>query len=222
MRLLIAESDRLSGESIAGELRDRGYVTDLVRDGETALSYVRCREYTAAVIGWHLPGLPVVRRIRMRNTRLPVLLTGPTAAADRVAGLDAGADDFQAAPFDPAELAARLRALHRRARDATGPAVTVAGITLDPAARQASDAFGALPLTVTELGILEVLIRRHPAAVTRPVIAAAVWRDDAKSLGSNTISVHMSRIRAKLPRGARIETVHGIGYRLRAVALAVA
>jgi DNA-binding response OmpR family regulator len=215
VRLLVAESCEPFGDALARGLRGSGYIADLARDGETALAYARCRDYAAAVISWQLPALPVVRRLRLRDTRLPVLLTGKATTAGRVAGLDAGADDFLAAPFDPAELAARLRALQRRAQGTRSPSLTAGGITFDLAAREARAGGTALPLTVTELGILEVLMRRSPAAVPRWVIALHVWADDATVLGSNTISVHVMRIRAKMPATVRIETVHGTGYRLR-------
>lgn len=217
MRLLIAEGDRSSGEGLSRALRGRGYVTDLARDGETALAYARCCGYSAAVIAWRLPGLPgisVTRRVRMRDARLPVLLLGTVPAADRIAGLDAGADDFLPSPPDPGELAARIRALHRRPRDAVPPVIAAGGVTWDPAAREARAGGRELPLTVTEAGILEVLIRRSPAVVTREAIARHVWEDEP---GSNAITVHVARARVKLSgTGARIETVRGIGYRLRA------
>jgi DNA-binding response OmpR family regulator len=217
VRLLIAEGDRRSGEWLARALRGHGYVTDLTADGEAALASARHCGYSAAVIAWHLPrvpGITVTRRIRLRDASVPVLLLGTVTAAERIAGLDAGADDFLPSPPDPGELAARLRALHRRPRDAVPPVLTAAGVTWDPAVREARAGGRELPLTITEAGILEVLIRRSPAVVTREAIARHVWHYEP---GANAIAVHVMRARVKLSgTGARIETVRGIGYRLRA------
>jgi two-component system, OmpR family, response regulator len=217
VRLLIAEGDRSSGEGLASALRRHGYVTDLTADGDTAVACARHGGYSAALIAWQLPrvpGITVTRRIRLRDARLPVLLLGTVTAADRVAGLDAGADDFLPAPPDPAELAARIRALHRRPRDASPPVIAAGHVTWDPATREARAAGRELPLTLTEAGILELLIRRSPAVVSRAEVARHVWEYEP---GSNAIAVHVMRVRAKLPPGAaRIETVRGIGYRLRA------
>ena len=215
----MAEDDESLGETLARGLRDRGYVVDLVQDGEAALRYTRCYEYSVAVVDWRMPrlsGLDVVHRLRRRGTQTPVLMvSGMDAVADRVAGLDAGADDFLVKPFDFGELLARLRALQRRAPEARSPVLTVGDIAYDVAAREARTGEGRLTLTVTELGILEVLMRNSPAVCDRRVIAQHVWTDDAGPLGSNTIDVHVARVRAKLSAAAaRIETVRGIGYRM--------
>jgi two-component system, OmpR family, response regulator len=214
VRILVAESDRPLGEVITRDLRGRGYVADLACDAEAALTRARCPGgYAAAVIGWRLPGLDAVRRIRVRDTRLPVLLTGNATALDRVAGLDAGADDFLAAPLCPGELAARLRALLRRERQARSPVLAAGNVTWDPALHEARAAGHVLALTATEASILELLLRRSPAVVTRADIARHAWDHDP---APNVISVHVARVRAKLGPAARVETVRGIGYRLRA------
>src|SRR5215469_1907692 len=125
VRVLIVEDDASLGPAIASRLRDRGYVVDLVRDGEAALSYSRCYEYSVAVVDWWMPrlsGIDLVHRLRRHGTQFPVLIvSGRTAVEDRIAGLDAGADDFLVKPFDFAELLARLRALQRRAPKAEPP-----------------------------------------------------------------------------------------------------
>jgi two-component system, OmpR family, response regulator len=217
--VLVAEDDQSLGEVLARGLRDRGYVVDLVQDGEAALGYTRCYEYCVAVVNWGMPrlsGLDLVHRLRKRGTQVPVLLlSGKATAADRVAGLDAGADDFLVKPFDFGELLARLRALQRRPPEVKSPVLTVGDVAYDMAAREAWVGEGRLALTATELGILEVLMRHSPATCARRVIAQHVWSDDAGPLGSNTIDVHVARVRAKLSGAAtRIETVRGIGYRL--------
>src|SRR6516162_11650498 len=121
VRVLVAEDDGTLGEVLARGLSSRGYVVDLVGDGETALSYTRCYDYAVAVLDWLMPGvsgIDVVRQLRRRGTRTPVLMiSGKDTPADRVAGLDAGADDYMGKPFDLSELLARLRALQRRPPD---------------------------------------------------------------------------------------------------------
>jgi len=219
VRVLVAEGDASLGEVLARGLRDQGYVVDLVPDGVTALSYTRWHEYSVAVVDWRMPGLSgldVVQRLRRRGSRTPVLMvSGRTAVEDRVAGLDAGADDFLVKPFDFGELLARMRALQRRAAEVRQPVLTVGDVTFDQAARQVRFGDSRLELTMTELGILEVLMRLSPVPGDRRVIAQHVWSDDTNPLGSNTIDVHVARLRAKLAGAtARIETVRGIGYRI--------
>ena len=217
--MLMADDDQVQGEALARRLRDCGYVVDLVLNGATALSYLHCYEYSVAVVDWRLPqlcGLDLVRELRRTETQTPVLLlSARDAAAERVAGLDAGADDFMVRPFDFAELLARLRALQRRP-PALQPATLRAGdLEWYPATREVYVRGHLVPLTPTETGILEVLLRRTPGVVPRRLIAQHAWENDHRPLGSNTIDVHLRRIRAKLTEStARIETVRGIGYRV--------
>jgi DNA-binding response OmpR family regulator len=219
VRVLIAEDDAgLRGALIRG-LREHGYVVDAVADGEAAMRYVRCYEYELAVLDWRMPGqsgLDVVRQIRRRQLPTAVLmLTARDAPADRVTGLDQGADDYLVKPFDFSELLARLRALQRRPATVQQPQLTVGDLVFDPAARVVRVGSYAPELTVTEFGILEMLVRRSPAVVARRSIAMHVWDDEADALGSNTIDVHLARLRAKLASGmVRIETVRGVGYRI--------
>ena len=215
----MVEGDEVLGEVLVERLKDQGYVVDFVRDGETALSYTRWYEYSVAVVGWQMPrmsGIDVVRRLRRRGTHTPVLmLSDRNVPAERVAGLDAGADDFLVKPFDFDELLARLRALQRRAPQAKPPVLTVGDVCYDPAAREVRFGSSSPALTSTELGILEVLMRQSPAACDRRVIAQHVWSDNADPLGSNTIDVHVARLRAKISgANARIQTVRGVGYRI--------
>ena len=200
-------------------LREQGYVVDLVPDGETAASYLRFNEYGVAVIDWRLPrlsGLDLVAGLRRSGSAVPVLmLTARDAPADRIAGLDAGADDYLVKPFDFGELLARLRALQRRPPDARAPLLVLGGLSFDPASREVRCGGRRPVLTGTELGILEILLRRAPGVADRRMIAQHVWDEEADAFGSNTISVHLARLRAKLAGGAvRIETVRGVGYRI--------
>ena len=219
MRVLVAEDDDKFGEVLADGLRDGGYVVDLVADGETALCYARCYEYSVAVLDWLMPGLTgidVVRQLRRRGALLPVLiLSGRDTPQDRVAGLDAGADDYMVKPFDFAELLARLRALQRRPPHMLPTRLVVGGLECDPAQRDVRLGGRRLALTPTELRILEMLMRLSPAVADRRRIAQHVWTDETDAFSSNTIDVHLARLRAKLTdSGARIETVRGTGYRI--------
>src|SRR6202161_2447518 len=208
MRVLVAEDDEHLGEVLVRGLREQGYAVDLAGDGETAGTFLRLYEYAVAVIDWRMPGLTGLDLIRqLREGRrgsvgqaTPVLmLTARDTPADRIAGLDGGADDYLVKPFDFGELLARLRALQS-----------------DPGARHTEvDGRSSPALTMTELGILEALMRRSPGVATRLAIAQQVWADEADAFGSNTIDVHLARLRAKLADArVRIETVRGVGYRI--------
>jgi DNA-binding response OmpR family regulator len=217
----VAEDDESLGAVLTLALTDGGYVVDLVADGESALTYSRCYDYSVAVLDWLMPrmsGIDVVRQLRRQGSRLPVLmLSGRDEPRDRVAGLDAGADDYLVKPFDFAELMARLRALQRRPADVLPPKLAVGDLECDPATRDVRFNGSHPTLTATELSILEILMRRSPAVADRRQIAQHVWRDDAGPFGSNTIDVHLARLRGKLCGStARIETVRGVGYRITA------
>jgi two-component system response regulator QseB len=215
----LAEDDESLGGVLVGGLSRDGYVVDLVADGEMALSYTHCYEYAVAILDWgmpRLPGIDVVRRLRSRGSRIPVLMvSGRGAPEDRVAGLDAGADDYLVKPFDFNELLARLRALQRRPPDVLPPRLVIGDLECDPASREVWFGDQRPALTATELGILETLMRRSPAVAERRQIAQHVWQDDADLFASNTMDVHVARLRHKISdASARIETVRGIGYRI--------
>lgn len=219
MRILVAEDDAALGAVLERGLRETGYVVDLVPDGETAATYLRLYQYAAAVIDWRMPklsGLDLVARLRRAGSVVPVLmLTARDTPSDRIAGLDAGADDYLIKPFDFGELLARLRALQRRPPAARPPLLALGKLELDPAARTVRFGGRQLALTGTEFGILEILLRRSPAVVERQTIAQHVWDEESDGLASNTISVHLARLRSKLAgAGVLIETVRGIGYRI--------
>jgi DNA-binding response OmpR family regulator len=222
--VLVAEDDESLGDVLARGLREQGYVVDLVADGETAASYLRFYEYEVAVVDWRMPrlsGLDLVHRLRGGGSGMPgratpvLMLTARDTPADRIAGLDAGADDYLVKPFDFGELLARLRALQRRPRHTQLPRVTIGNLEFDPASREARIDGHSPTLTATELSILEMLMRRSPGVATRRAIAQHVWDNEADAFGSNTIDVHLARLRAKLASaGVRIETVRGVGYRI--------
>jgi two-component system, OmpR family, response regulator len=219
VRILIAEDDVGLGAVLVRGLREQGYVVDLVPDGETAASYLRFYQYGVAVIDWRMPklsGLDLVNQLRQAGSSVPVLmLTARDTPADRIAGLDAGADDYLVKPFDFGELLARLRALQRRPAGAQPPLLVVGELSFDPAAREVRCGGRRPALTGIELGILEILLRRSPGVADRRMIAQHVWEDEADAFGSNTINVHLARLRSKLTgAGVRIETVRGVGYRI--------
>ena len=219
MRVLVAEDDRGLREVLARGLRENGYVVDAVADGQQAVQFLRSYDYAVAVLDWRMPemsGLEVLQWMRRRESAAAVLmLTARDAPADRVTGLDEGADDYLVKPFDFAELLARIRALQRRPRTAQPPQLVIGDVVFDPATREVRIGAQQPSLTGTERGILEMLMRRSPAVVDRRSIALSVWDNEADALGSNTIDVHMARLRAKLAAGqVRIESVRAVGYRI--------
>ncbi len=221
MRVLVAEDDEALRSVLERGLKENGYVVDAVPDGERALQFLKTYEYDVAVLDWRMPkvsGLDVVRDLRRSGSPLPILmLTARDTANDRVTGLDEGADDYLVKPFDFEELLARIRALQRRAPAVHGPQVVVGNVVFDPALRQVHVGSESPGLTGTEMSILEILMRRYPSVVERRSIALHVWDEEADALGSNTIDVHLARLRAKLVGGGvRIETVRGVGYRITA------
>jgi two-component system copper resistance phosphate regulon response regulator CusR len=219
VRVLVAEDDHGLRSVLVRGLQENDYVVDAVSNGEEALRFLRSYEYELAVLDWRMPGisgLDVVRWMRRTAQRARILmLTARDQPADRVTGLDAGADDYLVKPFDFSELLARMRALQRRPSAVQLPEIVIGDLRFDPATRQVLVGGRPVVLTATEFGILELLVRRSPAVVPRRSIAVNVWADEADAMGSNTIDVHLARLRAKLAGGrVRIETVRGVGYRL--------
>ena len=222
MRILVAEDDPGLRDLVALGLRESGYHVDTVERGDDAIDQLGWYEYDVAIIDWRMPGaegIDVVAWARRhgRPTAL-LMLTARDAPADRIRGLDTGADDYLVKPFDFGELLARVRALQRRPRGVEGPVLERGKVALDPATRAVTAGGRPLNLTATEYLILELLMRRSPTLVDRKAIAEHAWADETDPLGSNAIDVQMSRLRAKLPSaGIRIVTVRGAGYRLDTV-----
>jgi two-component system OmpR family response regulator len=219
MRVLVAEDDEGLRSVLERGLRESGYVVDAVADGEMGLRYLDTYEYEVAILDWRMPkvsGLEVIQRLRRRGSALPVLmLTARDTPRDRVTGLDEGADDYLVKPFDFSELLARVRALQRRGEAMQSRTIKVANVEFDSVTRQVSIGSVQPRLTATELALLEVLMQRSPAIVTRRSIALAVWDEEADALGSNTLDVHLARLRAKIANsGAKIEAVRSLGYRM--------
>ncbi len=219
MRVLVAEDDPGLRSVLERGLREHGYVVDAVADGAEALAYLRSYSYEVAVLDWRMPktsGVEVIAEMRRRHDQTPVLmLTARDTTEDRVEGLNQGADDYLVKPFSFAELVARITALQRRPALTVDPVLTSGDLVFDPATRAVTRRGEPVTLTAIETGLIELLLRRSPAVVSRRTIAVQVWDDEADAVGSNTIDVHMGRLRAKLgDAAARIETVRGTGYRL--------
>jgi DNA-binding response OmpR family regulator len=217
--VLLAEDDPDLNDVLCRGLREAGYMVDAVTDGLEAEDYLRAYEYAVCVVDWKMPevsGLDVVTWARRRGISTPFLmLTARDAPVDRIRALDEGADDYLVKPFDYGELLARIRALLRRPSGAREPVLRCGSIALDPAERLVEVNGAAVEVTPLEFSILELLIRRQPSVVPRRSIALHAWPEESDAVGSNTIEVHVARLRAKLDDGdARIVTVRGVGYRL--------
>jgi DNA-binding response OmpR family regulator len=217
--VLVAEDDEGLRSVLARGLRENGYTVDVAGDGEKAIAYLDTYEYAVAILDWRMPklsGIDVVRRLRLRRSGLPVLLlTARDAPSDRVMGLDLGADDYLVKPFDFPELLARVRALQRRGEALQSLEIKVAGLVFDTVTREVRIGSDKPRLTATELAVLEILMQRAPAVVPRRSIVLAVWNDEADALGSNTLDVHLARLRSKIAAsGAKIEAARALGYRI--------
>jgi DNA-binding response OmpR family regulator len=219
MRVLVAEDDAPLRDVLARGLRAAGYTVDVATRGDEALDLLLVNEYSAAVIDWRMPamdGIDLVAALRSQSRSTPVLmLTARDTPADRIRGLDAGCDDYLVKPFDFQEMLARLRALMRRPPATLGVRLRTGALSVDPATLRASVNGVALALTPTEYAIVELLVRRSPSVVSRDAIANHAWTDALDPLASNSIDVHVTRLRAKLVgAGVRLEPVRSVGYRL--------
>ena len=214
MRLLLVEDDHMIGESLLDLLRGEHYAVDWVRDGAMADTALHTQQYDLVLLDLGLPkrdGIEVLRGLRARRDRTPVLVaTARDAVADRVAGLDAGADDYVVKPYDTSELLARVRALIRRGAGVAEPVFSHHGVTLNPATHEATLDGQAVPLSAKEWAVLEPLIARPGVVLSRAQLEEKLygWKDD---ISSNAIEVYIHGLRKKL--GADIvQTVRGLGY----------
>ena len=218
----MVDDDRPVLESLRRSLAFNGYEVDLARDGLEALARLAERRPDAIVLDVMMPrldGLETCRRLRAAGEDLPVLmLTARDAVSDRVAGLDAGADDYLPKPFALAELLARLRALLRRtARDVETAEIQFADLTVQPATREVSRGDRQVRLTRTEFALLELLIRHPRQVLTRARILEEVWGYDFPTT-ENSLEVYIGYLRRKTEAGGEsrlIHTVRGVGYTLR-------
>lgn len=212
--MLVVEDDALLGDAIQAGLRQSGYAVDWMKDGISAEQALSTEHYAAVVLDLGLPrlsGLEVLRRLRSRKTTMPVLiLTALDTVDDRIKGLDAGADDYLVKPFDMGELAARLRALVRRAGGKTEPFLQVAGVTLDPAAHRVLFQDKVVELSSREFALLHAFMLNVGKVLSRTRLEEQLyaWGDEIES---NAVEVHIHHLRRKLFPGL-IETIRGVGY----------
>lgn len=215
MRILIAEDDAIIADGLARSLRQTGYAVDWAPNGLEADTAMVTATYDLLILDLglpKLPGLEVLKRLRARNSQLPVLiLTALDGTGDRVKGLDLGADDYMAKPFELAELEARVRALTRRSAG-VAPVIQCGALTYDQVGRVACINELALDLSAREIGLLEVLISRMGRLVSKDQLVDHLcgWGEE---VSHNAIEVYVHRLRKKLEAGGvKIATVRGLGY----------
>jgi two-component system, OmpR family, response regulator len=215
MRMLLIEDDKILGLGLQDFLQAEGHVVDWCQR-LSAADMLRDEPYDALLVDWQLPdgsGLDWVRNIRRRGVTTPVLvLTARDLLADRIRGLDTGADDYLVKPFDPEELAARIRAVCRRTSGAASPLLRFGDVELDLTAKDATISGVRADLTPREWAVIEALVLRAGRLVGKSDLEAIVFGMDGE-IASNSLEVHVSGIRRKLGRGI-IETVRGLGYRI--------
>lgn len=218
MRILVAEDDAALAEGVMQTLRHSGYAVDWVKNGAEADSALAANHFDLLILDLGLPkksGLDVLRRLRTGDSRLPVLiLTALDGVSDRVRGLDAGADDYLAKPFDLAELEARVRALTRRGMAGSPTLLQHGALKYDQVGRSASLNGQPLELSAREVSLLEVFLQRAGRLVSKDQLVSHLceWGEE---VSPNAIEVYVHRLRKKLePGGVRIVTVRGLGYSL--------
>jgi two-component system copper resistance phosphate regulon response regulator CusR len=218
MRLLLVEDEPRMAHFIARGLREQSYAVDIAADGEHAVYQARENEYDLLILDVMLPvkdGYAICRELRAAGLRYPILmLTARDAVDDRVAGLDAGADDYLTKPFDFKELLARIRALLRRPREIRPEVMRAGDLELNTGSHTVSRAGRSISLTAKEYALLEFLMLRRNRIVNREQIAQHVWDENFDPL-TNIIDVYVRRLRAKLDSGSARPLIHtrrGEGY----------
>ena len=222
MRILLAEDDSVLADGLTRSLRQSGYVTDCVSNGQEADNALSAQDFDLLILDLDLPkmsGLDVLRRLRSRDSRIPVLiLTAGDSVEQRVKALDLGADDYMAKPFALSELEARVRALTRRGAGG-GPTIIKHGpLSFDQVGRIAYLHEHMLDLSARELGLLEVLLQRSGRLVSKDQLVDHLceWGEE---VSNNAIEVYVHRLRKKIEtEGVRIDTVRGLGYCLEKIA----
>ncbi|MDX6519371.1 MAG: two-component system, OmpR family, response regulator MprA [Gaiellaceae bacterium] len=223
LRILVVDDEPAVRESLRRALQLEGYGVELAGDGSEALYRLESRELepdgiVLDVLMPEVDGLEVARRLRRTGSRVPILmLTARDEIADRVAGLDAGADDYLVKPFALEELFARLRAILRRSADGAVEVLRFADLELDPATREVRRGGDTIELTRTEFSLLELFMLNPRQVLTRSVIFERVWGYDFGP-GSNSLDVYIGYLRRKTEAGGKprlIQTVRGVGYALR-------
>ena len=214
MRLLLVEDDRMIGETLLDVLRSEHFAVDWVQDGLMADTALRSEHYELVLLDLGLPkrsGLEVLRALRARKDTTPVLIvTARDALAERVAGLDAGADDYVLKPYELDELLARIRALVRRSSGRADPVLEWKNLRLNPATHEASRDGESVSLSAREWAVLEALMARPGVVLSRAQLEEKLysWKDD---VSSNAVEVYIHGLRKKLGNDV-IQTLRGLGY----------
>jgi DNA-binding response OmpR family regulator len=215
-RILLVEDDRALGQQVVETLSRAGFEPHWVQDGDDARA-LEPDDYRIIVLDLMLPGtygMDLLKRYRATSEVPVLILSARDDTADKIRGLELGADDYVTKPFFPEELLARIQACLRRPNLTSSERIVVGAIRIDPQRREVTGSGGPLPLTPVELEILTTLARRKGAAVSRDALVDAAL-DSAQENSRRTLDVHISRLRNKLgDDAAQLETVWGIGYRL--------
>ncbi|GAC1043922.1 response regulator [Rhizobium sp. No.120] len=219
MRLLIVEDNRELASWLGKALRQAQYVVDIAYDGEDAEHMLKVAAYAIVILDLSLPkmdGLTLLKRLRQSGNKVPVIILTANASLDgRVAGLDSGADDYLAKPFEIAELEARIRAAVRRGHDRAAPEIAVGDLVFDGGTRQFSLAGESLALTPREHAVLEHLIMKAGMTVTKATLSESVFGFDDLA-DTSAIEIYVHRVRKKLEGSSvQIATLRGLGYLLR-------
>jgi DNA-binding response OmpR family regulator len=221
MRVLVVEDEPKTAEFICKALKEEGFAVDLAADGDNALVMLTVTAFDMAVMDVMIPGrngLDVVRELRKRGNRMPVLLLSARGEVnEKVEGLDVGADDYLAKPFALKELVARVRALSRRGSETNAPKLTVGGLTLDTVTRVAQRGSRKIELTNREFRLLEYLMRSPGRICGRMMIIEQVW-DYHFDPGSNIVDVYVRKLREKIDAEGEpklLHTVRGVGYLIK-------
>ncbi len=222
MELLVIEDDPVIGKALRQGFTEAGHTCSWAKQGDKGLGMATSQRFDAIVLDLMLPempGLDVLREIRRQGIRTPViLLTALGSVEERVAGLNAGADDYVVKPFALAEVMARIEAVCRRSLDRPAAVLQVGSLTLDLTTRRVSKGGDDVDLTPTEFSLLELLMRHAGQVVTRKMLCEHLWDSDWEGT-TNVIEVHVNRLRGKLEKkfqDSLIQTVRGRGYAIRA------
>ena len=214
MRLLIAEDDRMTADTLAKRLKEEHYAVDVCYDGQEAWAYLNSAAYDVAVLDIMMPGMDgmtLVRRLRSADIHTPVLLlTARDAVSDRVEGLNAGADDYLVKPFAFEELSARLRVLTRRTKQTTNR-FALCDLVVDADRRTASRGEEEIALTSREYALLEYMIRNKGRVLSRNQILEHVWSYDYEG-ASNMVDVYIRTLRRKIDEGRAVKLIHTVRY----------
>lgn len=221
MRILVAEDEKNLNDIIVKELKQNHYSVDACYDGLSALDYIQCTEYDAIILDIMMPGksgIDVVKQVRKEKNRVPVLfLTARDSIEDRVAGLDAGADDYLVKPFALDELLARIRVMLRRKSGHVNNCFTVANLKVDCDTMKVFRDETEIVLSSKEFAVLEYMIRNKGIVLTREKIEHHIWNYDYEG-GSNVVNVYIRYLRKKIDDNFKpklIHTIRGKGYVLR-------